>query len=90
MKWRIDSQTISLTQLSKTFLATFKNNISFREFSNHIPSWGGEIKTFSEDFENINKYQDFKEYNNLKIVNTCSIDYFLFSFLVSNIIITWN
>ena len=35
---------------------------------------------FAEDSKNVNKYQDFKELNNLKIVNTCSIDYFLFSF----------
>jgi hypothetical protein len=86
MKSRIRGGTTSKQLVKhnspKSLLLQFLNNISFRKFSNHIPSWGGEIKTINEDFENINKYQQkvFKLFNNLKIPNTCSIDFFYFHF----------
>ena len=58
-------------------MSSFTNNISFREFSSHIPKWGGVIETFEEDFESQNDFSKCSEYRNLTFNNTCTIDYFL-------------
>lgn len=61
------SQTFNLSQISSK---SNHNTFRFRYFSSHIPDWGGKIRSQSDDS---------KKYNDLNIINTCSIDYFLLS-----------
>ena len=70
------SQLIKSSQV-KNYVSSFTNNISFREFSSHIPKWGGVIETFEEDFESQNDFSKYSEYRNLAFNSTCTIDYFL-------------
>ena len=84
-KKKPESTIINLSQLSKQYKTSFDNRISLREFSSRIPSNGGTTIISEIDFESFD-LKDFSGFNNLKIVNTCSIDYFLFSFwCISNI-----
>ena len=53
-----------------------ENHISFREISSHIIQWGNTIVLHQNDSTNS---AQFRIFNNLKVVNTCTIDYFLFA-----------
>ena len=71
-KQKSESQSKTLSQLSKVFLASFENNLSFREFLvlvfpySRIPSWVGEIKTNALDFKQQIVFNELKEFKNLK------------------------
>ena len=74
------SESIKSSQLKNKYRADFINDISFREFTAHIPSWGGTIETHENDFLNDSEFYKYSEYKNLKFDNTCTIDYFLLAF----------
>ena len=71
--------SINLSNLSKNYVFECLNNIRFKEFSKRLPRWGDKIELFSEDFEDETLYSALLKYNNLSIIDTCTIDYFLFS-----------
>jgi len=71
------SQVIKSSQLKDTYLSSFENKISFREFTYHIPEWGGVIDANETDFESRSEFSKFSDYRNLVYNNTCTIDYFL-------------
>jgi hypothetical protein len=77
------TKTISLSQISKNFKSEIENDVRFKEFTSKIPKWGGNIEVKEEDYDENEKYNEFMAYNNLPITNTCTIDYFLFSFWCS-------
>jgi hypothetical protein len=60
-------------------LVKVSNGLSFREFIKRIPSNGGNVEVLIEDFYDYNCYESVEKYQKLKIVNTCTIDYMLFS-----------
>ena len=72
------SQSINLSQLSHNF-GLYSNNLSFREFIKHIPSNGGTIEIIREDYNDNTSFESIEQYNMLKMINTCIIDYILFS-----------
>ena len=61
------------------------NDFNFRIFSKHLPEWGGKIVLRELDFFKDSPYYDTCSlYENLEIINTCSIDYFLLALWCSN------
>jgi hypothetical protein len=73
----INSQTVKSSQIKKSFVSNVENSLNFRQFTSHIPSWGGVIEIIQDDLNN--DYSLYKQYNNLEFMNTCTIDYFLFA-----------
>jgi hypothetical protein len=71
------SQVIKSSQLKNKFLSSFENNISFREFTAHIPKWGGVIDINENDFFTKSDFSKYFDYRNIVFNNTCTIDYFL-------------
>ena len=58
-----------------------KNKIAFRNFSSRLPTWGGSISLkFLDNAFYVSSYQ----FDQLKITNTCSIDYFLLATWLSS------
>ena len=72
------SQSVNLSQFKHT-LVKVSNSLSFREFIKRIPSNGGNVEVLIEDFYDYNCYESVEKYQKLKMVNTCTIDYMLFS-----------
>jgi hypothetical protein len=72
------SQSINLSLLKHNF-GTYSNNLSFREFIKHIPSNGGTVEVIREDYNDNKIFESFEQYHMLKMINTCTIDYILFS-----------
>ena len=62
---------------TKNYVSSFDNNISFREFTSHIPRWGGVIEANEVDFFSSEEFSTLSEYANLVYEDTCTIDYFL-------------
>jgi hypothetical protein len=59
----------------KSNQASFENLVTFRSFSLEIPKWGGHIEVNASDFGEL--FSNFSIYNDMPIINTCTIDYFL-------------
>ena len=57
--------------------------LSFRQFTSHLPQWGGNISVNLNDFE-LKEFEHLKDYNTYLIINTCTIDYFLFALWYSS------
>ena len=74
------TQTIKSSQIKNLYVSKVENNLNFRQFKSHIPSWGGVIQTVKDDYENENEFFRYLQYNNLEFNNTCTIDYFLLAF----------
>ena len=49
----------------------------FREFTSHIPRWGGVIEANEVDVFSSEEFSTLSEYRNLVYEDTCTIDYFL-------------
>lgn len=62
--------------LSVTPSLECNNQINFRQFSLRLPEWGGFIDLNEEDFEQ-NNLINCQLFEKIKIIKTCSIDYFL-------------
>jgi hypothetical protein len=60
------------------------NEMNVRDFTNHMPMWGGKITVISEDYGSQEDYDKHIEYSNVRFNNTCSIDYFLFALWASS------
>ena len=74
------SQKIKSSQTKKVYLSNVGNNITFREFTAHIPSWGGIITPIQTDFDTNDEFAMCLEFRNLEFNQTCTIDYFLLAF----------
>ncbi len=62
-----------------------KNEIAFKTFTKHIPELGGRIIMNEDDFLNNHElYKKCSKFDKLEIINSCSIDYFLFAFWCSS------
>ena len=85
--------------LKKSYLNTImdstnsqvKNEISFKILSQHTPHWGIAISLNKEDFFDLFLYNKNSSFDHLKITNTCTLDYFLFSlWIVSKVSLSFN
>jgi hypothetical protein len=61
--------------LIKSNQASVDNSVTFRSFSLKIPKWGGSIEVNASDFGEL--FSNFSIYNDMPIIKTCTIDYFL-------------
>jgi hypothetical protein len=59
----------------KSDQASFENSVTFQSYSLKIPKWGGSIEVNASDFGEL--FRNFSIYNDMPIINTCTIDYFL-------------
>ena len=72
---------------SITITSLANNEIHFRSMSNNLPQWGGRITLELDDFFPETEYfSECEVYKNLKIQNTCTIDYFLLAIWCSSLI----
>jgi hypothetical protein len=62
----------------------FENSVTFRSFSLKIPKWGGSIEVNESDFGEL--FITNNIYNDLPILNTCTIDYFLLATWASHLL----
>ena len=68
--------------IMKSTTTSYFNNTKFKLFSDKIPEWGGLIEIVDEDFSDLLASNQI--YNNLLIINSCSIDYLLLSLWFSS------
>jgi hypothetical protein len=61
--------------IMKTSQESFENSVTFRSFSLKIPKWGGVFEVNESDFGEL--YSENTIYNDMPIINTCTIDYLL-------------
>lgn len=63
-----------------------KKQLSFdlNNFTLHIPNWGGKIVVVNQDATSRNYFEQYNQFNQLKITNTCTIDYFLLAIWYSS------
>jgi hypothetical protein len=67
----------STYSMSVTPTIDCQNKINFRTVSNHLPEWGGLIHINQDNFIDKKYLEDCQLFEKIKIVNTCSVDYFL-------------
>ena len=71
-------QSINLSQLNHNF-GIYSNNLSFCIFIKHIPSNVGPVEIIREDYNDNTTFESIEQYNMFKMINTCTMDYILFS-----------